>query len=269
MAEARFSNLALRIASALVLIPVALAATWLGGWIFLALVLLAAGLMLSEWDRMAGMTLDWRFAGKLAVLGLALVCVLWARPELALVLVLVAALGAVVLSLSDRNAATWAAGGVLYIGLPCIALIWLREQSDSGFVLALWLLTLVWATDIGAYATGRMLGGPKLAPRISPNKTWAGLCGGIVAAMLAGVGIGRWAGFADLQSMMLASGGLAVVAQLGDLTESAVKRHFKVKDAGQYIPGHGGALDRLDGMLFAVPVAALMLLLLNGVDAWR
>jgi len=268
VAEARFGGLAPRITSALVLIPVALLATWAGGWAFFGLVLLAGGLMLAEWDRMAGMPLDWRAAAKIALFAVALLAMESLHPGLAFLAIVAAAAIAGCLAAAWRHSPGWAAAGVIYIGLPCVILIWLREQPPQGLPLVLWLLALVWATDSGAYAAGRLLGGPKLAPRISPNKTWAGLFGGVAGAMLVGAAAAAWSDIAAFPVLVPASGMLAAVAQIGDLMESAVKRHFKVKDAGRIIPGHGGALDRLDGMLFAVPVAALMLLF-SGASAWR
>src|SRR5215468_347717 len=118
----------------------------------------------------------------------------------------------------------------------------LRVVPDDGRVAVFWLLGIVWATDIGAYAAGRALGGPRLAPRVSPNKTWAGLAGGVVGAALAGAAVAA-AGSAPVGGLALAGGVLAVVAQAGDLGESLAKRRFGVKDTGTLIPGHGGLLD--------------------------
>jgi phosphatidate cytidylyltransferase len=132
-----------------------------------------------------------------------------------------------------------------------------------------WLFAVVWATDTAAYISGRLIGGPKLAPRFSPNKTWAGLIGGALAAALVGVIAATLMGDAPMPSMALASAGLAVVAQAGDLVESALKRRFGVKDASTLIPGHGGVLDRLDGMLFAAPVFVALMMWTGGVQSWR
>jgi phosphatidate cytidylyltransferase len=146
--------------------------------------------------------------------------------------------------------------GVGYIGTAAIAILFLREQPN-GFLLALWTLVVVWATDTGAYFAGRAIGGPKLAPVISPNKTWAGLIGGMIAAAIVG---GLIAGFGPLPATALWLGApLAVAAQLGDLLESAMKRHAGVKDSGKLLPGHGGVLDRIDGLLpVAIIVAAFV-----------
>jgi phosphatidate cytidylyltransferase len=141
--------------------------------------------------------------------------------------------------------------GLLYVVLPAVGLLYLRDQH--GLALTLWALAVVWATDIGAYFAGRAIGGPKLAPRLSPNKTWAGLIGGMVTAAAVGAAIAIGA---DLSMRLLWLGGvMAVFAQAGDLFESWLKRRAGVKDSGAILPGHGGVLDRLDGL---VPVASLV-----------
>ncbi len=163
----------------------------------------------------------------------------------------------------------WLASGALWIALPCVLLLWLAQRDGSGRATLLWILAIVWATDIGAYAFGSRIGGPRLAPRWSPRKTWAGLLGGVFCAALAG-----WAaawlldGTAVLPLVML-SAGLAIVGQFGDLAESAAKRRFGVKDSSDLIPGHGGLLDRLDGLLAVIPAVALVTALRGGsVLAW-
>jgi phosphatidate cytidylyltransferase len=143
----------------------------------------------------------------------------------------------------------WCALGVLYVGLPCLAVLWLLEDPKAGFVTLIWLMAVTWATDTGGYVAGRLIGGPKLAPRISPNKTWAGLAGGIVGALAVGLVVALWFGQGNVGAILLISGVLAIVGQGGDLFESWVKRHFGVKDASSLIPGHGGVLDRVDGLV--------------------
>ena len=150
--------------------------------------------------------------------------------------------------------------GIFYVFVPVMALIILRQQQPGGLLLAFWTLSLVWATDIGAYFAGRSIGGPKLAPRVSPSKTWAGLGGGVLAALILGFVLHRFAGL-PIQ-LAAASGLLAVAAQLGDLLESAMKRRAGVKDSGTLLPGHGGVMDRLDGVVAAAPLAAALYLLL-------
>ena len=147
------------------------------------------------------------------------------------------------------------ASGILYVGLAFVALLWLRGwPGTNGRTAVLFVVLVVWASDIGAYVSGRWFRGPKLAPALSPAKTWSGAVGGLVAAMVVGAAV---AGHATV-GMASFAGLLAIVCQAGDLLESAIKRHVGVKDSGRLIPGHGGLLDRLDGLLAAAPVAALV-----------
>lgn len=146
----------------------------------------------------------------------------------------------------------WSVGGFVYALLPALALLWLRDRADNGIALVLWVFLVTWSTDIGGYFAGRRFGGRKLAPSISPGKTWAGLYGGIVAAALIG---GAWVLSLGLDKRLLILAPLfALAAQIGDLAESKMKRIAGVKDSGNWLPGHGGLLDRLDGL---VPVAVL------------
>jgi len=144
-------------------------------------------------------------------------------------------------------------------------LVVLRRHDAHGLLYAFWAMALVWACDIGAFFAGRSIGGPKLAPRLSPNKTWAGLIGGTIAAGALGLALHATAGLP--LALALCSPVLAVLAQLGDLYESWLKRRAGVKDSGNILPGHGGVLDRLDGLVPVAPVAALLVLALTGVAA--
>jgi phosphatidate cytidylyltransferase len=250
-----------RILSALVLAPLALGLVALGGPLFALWIALAAALMAREWARMtaagrvgvAGLVLA---AG--AVAGVAAVAAGVAPWQGGLGLLAGAALVYGLARGDGVEAPGWLATGLLAIGVPCMAIVWLRAQPDGGRSMVFWLLAVVWATDSGAYAVGRWLGGPRLAPRISPNKTWAGLLGGMASAALVGGLMAGVLGAAGLAVAALVGGGLAVVAQAGDLGESLVKRRFGVKDTGALIPGHGGLLDRVDGLLAATPVVALL-----------
>jgi phosphatidate cytidylyltransferase len=169
----------------------------------------------------------------------------------------------------------WYAAGAAYLGSAFLAFLWLRADPLSGRFLVLWLIALVWATDIGAYAAGRSIGGPRLAPGISPGKTWAGLAGGILAAAIAGMAVllGFGAGELDWASLLriaAASAVLAVVAQVGDLFESHLKRRAGVKDSSDLIPGHGGMLDRIDGLMAAALALGCAIRLTGGIDlAWQ
>jgi phosphatidate cytidylyltransferase len=187
-----------------------------------------------------------------------------AVPAALAVMLLGTALAAAVAALLPACPPDRAAGGILYVGLPAMALVWLRNDVPGGLEHVLWLMIVVWATDICAYFAGRSIGGPKLAPRISPGKTWAGLLGGMAGAGLFGglLALTFGAGFWLAASVGM---GVAVVSQLGDLFESALKRRAGVKDSGHLIPGHGGLLDRIDGLVFAAPLfAAIVWLTLAG-----
>jgi phosphatidate cytidylyltransferase len=160
--------------------------------------------------------------------------------------------------------------GVPYLAPGAASLFWLRADPAVGLANVLFVLLIVWASDIGAYAAGRVFGGPKLAPAISPGKTWSGAAGGLVGACLVGAVAARFAADAPISHAALVAGVLGILAQLGDLLESWLKRHFGVKDSSRLIPGHGGLLDRLDGVLAAAPAAALLALLLGrGIELWR
>lgn len=265
------SGLVLRTLSALVLAPIAVGAILLKWPAFDLLVAAGTGVLAWEWDRLCG---EGRFGRTGAVLlGVVLATVLAASlayPALACAMAIAGAVLIDGLAVAQSSAQPhWRGAGALYVGVPAIALLWLRDEPDGGKIL-LWLFIVVWATDIGAFAAGRLIGGPRLAPRLSPHKTWAGLGGGVAAAAVAGAAVARGLASADAAGLTALSAGLAVVAQLGDLTESAIKRHFNVKDASGLIPGHGGLFDRVDGLLAAAPAVALVRLLWGGgVLAWR
>lgn len=261
-----------RVVSAAVLAAAALGALAVGGWAFGALVVLALAALASEWTALGERLWCRRTAvvAGTAAFGVPVLAVVAALAGFAghgLVLLAagaaLAALTATVLGAS----APWAALGVAYLGLPALALVWLRAEPPSGLALVLWLFAVVWATDIVAYAVGRGVGGPRLAPRISPGKTWSGLGGGVVAAALVGaIGAALIPGASPgvaraLVVAGLLGAGLAVVSQLGDLWESFLKRRAGIKDTGGLIPGHGGAFDRLDSLLAAAPAWALVVLL--------
>jgi phosphatidate cytidylyltransferase len=262
------SGLASRVLSALVLAPIVLTAIAVGPpWFDLVLVI-ASGLMAREWGRMAEngrLTLSTLLLAITVMAGVVAITL-----ELDGWLILVAGVGASVgLFFWARRAAVpapgWLALGAVAIGIPCMALDWLRADVEYGRLTIFWLFGVVWATDIGAYAAGRSIGGPKLAPKISPNKTWAGLAGGVLCAGLVGLGVALWlVQTPNPLTLVVLSGSLAVLAQLGDLGESGLKRHFGVKDSGRMIPGHGGVLDRCDGLLSTAPAVALLCWLAGG-----
>ncbi|MBM3567935.1 MAG: phosphatidate cytidylyltransferase [Alphaproteobacteria bacterium] len=240
----------LRLASALVLAPAALGCLFAGGWLWGLLVAVAGVLMAGEWRRLVGAP-AWSQAAT-AVLAV-IVVALGASQSVIAVTVLVAIAAAVMAVLASPGAGL----GALYVGLPVAALAWLRTDPVLGRDILLFGLVAVWATDIGAYLVGRSVGGPKLAPGISPGKTWSGLAGGVAAAAAVG-----WLAqdHLPLERLPLIGAGLALVAQAGDLFKSALKRRAGVKDSGALIPGHGGVIDRVDGVVaMALALAAARL----------
>lgn len=266
-APAKSGDLKARILSALVMAPVVLAAVWYGGWIFHLLIVAGAVLGMLEWVDLVP---SQRKIGAVAVsvIGIAAVMaaeILWG-PAVAIVIavasvILLAAAG------GGRDKALLGAG-IFYVGAGSVGLMWLRDRPEIGLELFLYAMLAVWATDIGAYAAGRSIGGPKLAPKISPKKTWAGLIGGMVSAGLVGWLVALVSG-AALPLLALLVGALAaVVGQAGDLFESAVKRRYDVKDSGHLIPGHGGILDRIDGLLVAAPALALFHATVGTAVSW-
>lgn len=239
----------LRSLSAVLLAPPVLAAVWVGSPYFEALILLSAGIMAWEWE---GIVVKDSFGNPGIALGLCsliALLLLFVNPLYALIMM---GLGALIASLiAPFGLRGWMAAGAVYIFLPLAALLMLRA-AEIGQALIIWLLLIVWATDIGAYAAGLTIGGPKLAPRISPKKTWAGLIGGMAAAGFVAGFAGGWLGFTSpFLKLFLIGALLAVVAQAGDLFESHLKRRFDVKDSSNLIPGHGGFLDRVDGLMAA------------------
>ena len=245
----RAGTLRARVVSALVLAPVAVACIWAGGIAFELLVGLAAAAMVIEWGRLTGAEADGRRAlVPVMIVGVAAVLVLTALGWLVSA-VAAAGLAAALAGALAAGSRLWPVLGVGYVAAPMAAAIWLRGQPDIGRALVLWLVAVVWATDIAAYFVGRTVGGPKLAPGISPGKTWSGLGGGVAAAAAVGGALGALFGVREPALLIAAGAAAAVVAQAGDLLESALKRRFGAKDAGALIPGHGGVLDRLDGLL--------------------
>lgn len=266
MNRAAASELQLRVISGAAMIAVALGALWLGGIAFWGLCSLLAVLMMVEWATMAKAP-RWQVALAAAIAAALMILSLGVADPAYLALysdrliaqtVDLTGLGAILLAVISFRARLGA--GLLYVVFPAVSLVFLREQAGQGLMLALWTLVIVWATDIGAYFAGRAIGGPKLAPRLSPNKTWAGLIGGAIAAVAVGAAVASAAGMA--WPYWVAGAPLAVAAQMGDLFESWLKRRSGVKDSGKLLPGHGGVLDRLDGL---VPVAVLVA---AGVAVW-
>ena len=249
--EGKFADLGVRILSALVLAAVAAASFVAGGHYVAELVGVGVVLMLWEFRRflMPDMSRrDWRL-WLLCGSGLAVVtAVEFGTIPIAL---LVAAIGAGALIWSDRAKSWWLVPALVYIALGMAFLIIVRADPDHGLARVLWIIGVVIAADVGGYFAGRIIGGPKLWPRVSPKKTWAGSLGGIALAMVVGAvfWLGGWIG----QSLIVpVSALIAIASQAGDLLESSIKRHFAVKDSSALIPGHGGLLDRFDGLMGAL-----------------
>jgi phosphatidate cytidylyltransferase len=256
-------NLLLRVAAALVMAPLAVAIAYVGGWLWTALVTLAA----------VGLYLEW-----LAVIGTS-------RPRVVLPGILIlfgvgwlnlghttamhvsafVALGIVVIAVFSSDRRVWAVIGICYALAALIASIAVRRDPIWGFAALMFVLLVVWVTDIGGYFAGRLIGGPKLWQRISPKKTWAGAIGGFAASLVVAAGFVVF-DFGKAVPMLLLGAVLSVVSQLGDLFESAVKRRFGVKDSSRIIPGHGGLMDRLDGFVAAIVAAAVFGFLHGGAD---
>lgn len=256
-------NLYLRVIAAMVLAPLAVAIGYAGGFLWAVLVTLASIGLYVEWLTIVGLARALRAAAPgVIALALAGFCLMAARIDAA---VAVLAIGLLVTASISPQRRGWAAAGFLYAAAAEIASVLVRLDLAHGFVALMFVLLVVWVTDIGGYFAGRGIGGPKLWPRVSPKKTWAGAIGGFagsvaVAAALAASGFGR------IGPLVLLGAALSVVSQFGDLFESAVKRRFGVKDSSHIIPGHGGLLDRLDGFVAAIVFAAIFGLLRGGAD---
>lgn len=270
--EAGTRNLIVRVVSAAVLAPIVLAIAYLGGWIFLILCGLAAAGIFWEWTRLIAGRAELRLlASGLAALLAALMLLALGYPAIAALAIALGAVlaGAVALggTAGQGVGVSWATGGVIYAGVGFLGPALLRNDGKLGFQAFLFVALIVWLTDILAYFVGRGLGGPRLWPRVSPNKTWSGAFGGLAGGVAGGIavayasGIGRWA------SIGVIALALSLLAQAGDLFESAVKRRFGAKDSGRIIPGHGGLMDRLDGFLFAAAAAAVIGILHAGTGA--
>ena len=261
-------NLKIRLLSGICILPIPVLAIWNGSWIFIAFVGPLGLLLMCEWNRLIGLCPRKGISYVApALMGLSIWLVWSANIWVALVCLL----GAIFVNFlngikekCDKILSLW---GSIYIFLPCACVVWIREYPVAGLALMLWLLIVVCGTDTGAYFFGKMVGGPRLAPKISPGKTWAGLFGGLICASFFGtLFVVFWLDFPASPSLW-EWGGIAILvagaAQMGDLGESWLKRKMDVKDSGTIIPGHGGLLDRLDGFMVGAPVFASVILLID------
>jgi phosphatidate cytidylyltransferase len=264
VAEVRSAELRQRLLSAVVLATLGLVAAFLGGWTFALTVAACALLVAREWgalvarrhgvvglERAAAMA-----AGTAAVAGVLLAKL--GHVSFGFVVIAALALAASAFAKGRHWPARWLGLGVVYVALTPMLLVWMREQA---LVHVLFVFAVVWGSDSLAYFAGRLLGGPRLAPVWSPNKTWAGLFGAMVGAGLGGGAVAYGFGLPFVAGAILLGAGLGVIAQVGDLFESRFKRLAHLKDSGLLIPGHGGALDRLDALMFVTPVFAIFVAL--------
>jgi phosphatidate cytidylyltransferase len=267
VAEQGSRNLLLRVVAALVLAPLTIAIAYAGGWLWTALATLTSIGLYVEWLTIVGTARERRVVASgvvaLAIAGLFL-AVGWIDVSF-----LALAVGLAAVALSSPEQRHWNAAGFGYAAAAEIASVLVRLDQAHGFVALILILLVVWVTDIGGYFAGRGIGGPKLWPRVSPKKTWAGAVGGFAASLVVAAGFAAFTKMdppLKLGPLLLLGAALSIASQLGDLFESAVKRRFGVKDSSHIIPGHGGLLDRLDGLVAAVVMAAIFGLLRGGVD---
>jgi phosphatidate cytidylyltransferase len=262
------SDLKPRLIAGAVMAAVALALAYAGPKPFALLVIAVALIMCWEWGRVVrGEEFGLAFvvhagtiivAGVLAAVGL---------PALGGVAVAIGGIILLVMPLGPRQAMS--AAGVAYVGFPTVAMLWLRADVSLGFVAILFIFAIVWGSDIGAFVAGRTIGGPKLWPRVSPNKTWAGFLGALAAGLVSGLIFAQVVSGAS--SLVLGTNGmlLAFVAQMGDLAESALKRQFGIKDSSAIIPGHGGLMDRADSTVAVSVAVSILALLVNPASPAR
>lgn len=255
-------DLRLRLASGAAMAALALLMTWAGTASFAVLVGAVALVVSWEWGRIVrGGTGDAALAIHGAAVAAAVLLTAVGRPLSAVGAIAVGA--GLVAAVVGGPPRLMSALGVAYAGLPALVLVWLRASEPLGLLAVVYLLLVVWSTDTGAYAAGRLIGGPRLMPQISPNKTWSGLLGGMAAAGLVGLVLAIAGTGLSAAVLMPTAVGLAFVAQVGDLMESALKRRHAVKDASSLIPGHGGFMDRVDGLILAAMAVGLLALLLS------
>jgi phosphatidate cytidylyltransferase len=270
------AGLAVRVMSALVLAPLAFGIAYVGGWPFEIFWGIAALIVFWEWTSLVA-DVDRRSILVIGTASIVLALLLVGgsvnagealRELRVLAAVIVLALGALVVgAFAPRQRRAWVAAGIPYAGAIGIAPVLLRFDDDYGFLAIVFLFAVVWSTDIAAYFVGRAAGGPKLAPRWSPNKTWSGAIGGTMGAAIAAVAVAMAAGLRNIIVLTLIAVVLSLIAQAGDLFESALKRRFDAKDSSHLIPGHGGVMDRLDGFVAAATLACVLGLVHSGIHA--
>jgi phosphatidate cytidylyltransferase len=253
-------NLIPRILTAAFLIPLTLASIFLGGRIYAGVIAAMTIFLVFEWTRMVdGAEFSRGFYVLSATAALAAYFAAGGMPLVALSAVVLGGIVATLLEWPKDNPQSWAMVGALYIIVPAVAALWLRRDAQGGEYLTFLLFACVWAADSAAFLVGNLVGGPKLAPRISPQKTWSGAVGAVIGSALAAEGVARLAPGETIPGFGLGIV-LGVACILGDLIESLAKRRYGMKDTGGAFPGHGGVLDRLDGFLFAVLALSVVVL---------
>ncbi|OLP60020.1 phosphatidate cytidylyltransferase [Xaviernesmea oryzae] len=254
-------ELKLRIVSGIVLALFALVVTWVGGHVFALFSVAIGALIFSEWSTMTRLVLRGRRGVVLGWATLALSAVfMFALGILAALAVVFVGVIAAALLYRARHASPWLPAGILYSGLSMISLAAVRGSGEAGLLATVFLFAVVWSTDIMAFFFGRAIGGPKLAPRISPGKTWSGAIGGTVSGVAAGAAVQILAGGQGVLRILAIALVLSAAGQAGDLFESWVKRRSGVKDSGRIIPGHGGVMDRADALVVAAALALAIVL---------
>jgi phosphatidate cytidylyltransferase len=258
-------NLLLRVVSAVVMAPAAVFVAWLGDWPFVVFWAVAAIAVLWEWlTLVAGPRYPFMLASSALAIAIAGLVSWRHRPISALLLVGLGAIGAAIFAPRERR--FWITAGIAYAGGMLLAPILLRADANYGLSAILLLFAVVWSTDVLAYFAGRAIGGPKLAPMISPKKTWSGAIVGTAGAIVVAVAAAGLLGGLDKGTIAAVALLLSVMAQLGDLLESWLKRRFGAKDASQLIPGHGGVMDRLDGFWAAALAGCVVGIFRSGFD---
>jgi phosphatidate cytidylyltransferase len=253
-------EIVLRVLSAASLAALALGATLYSPWTFLALVVVGGSVVAWEWARLTRGT-DFDATTLISAASTAVLSISVAMNRAGYGFFLLAAAGATIGFSRDKSfSRPWAIAGLLYAALSAAALVWLRNDPDFGAAAVIYLFAVAWTTDTASYAAGRLIGGPKLAPQISPHKTWSGFVAGILAPALVGYIAAKVLESGSALRLLLVSVALAIACQFGDLLESWVKRRFGAKDSSHLIPGHGGLLDRIDGLMMAAVLAGLIAL---------
>jgi len=259
------NNLVLRILSAVVLAPLALVTAYIGDWPFALFWVAAALAVLWEWITLVvGPAYRLMFSSCGSAIAIAGFLAWLGRPTAAILLVGLGALAAAIFAPPNRR--RWVTLGIGYAGALLLAPIFLRADKSYGFTAIVILFAIVWTTDILAYFAGRAFGGPKLLPAVSPKKTWSGAIAGSAGAMIAALWLAGFLGSFNKFAILTIALTLSVLAQVGDLFESWVKRRFDAKDSSRLIPGHGGVMDRLDGFWAAAVAGCLIGLLRGGFD---